>query len=144
VVIIPLQGNNYDQKTSCTGAYMRPETIRQLIFEWQDRVMTRQGVERHIEPRVLKSLGSRPMKIITGFRKSFLTQRIDRQVVTSGAVHRENILYLNLDIHHYSYDNRSVGINWAGGIYYACGKSSPQGTDNIAERGAPEASYPGG
>ena len=79
---------------------MKPETIRQLIFEWQDRVMTRQGVERQIEPRILESLGSRPMKIVTGFRrsgKSFLTQRIARQVVTSGAVPRENILYLNLE-----------------------------------------------
>ena len=79
---------------------MKLETIRTLIFEWQDRIMTRQGVARHLEPRILESLGSRPMKIVTGFRrsgKSFLTQRIARQVVTSGAVPRENILYLNLE-----------------------------------------------
>ena len=79
---------------------MKPETIRKLIFEWQDRIMTRQGVARHLEPRILESLGSRPMKIVTGFRrsgKSFLTQRIARQVVTSGSVPRENILYLNLE-----------------------------------------------
>ena len=79
---------------------MKTETVRQLIFEWQDRVMTRQGVERHLEPRILESLGSRPMKIVTGFRrcgKSFLTQRIARQMVTSGTVPRENVLYLNLE-----------------------------------------------
>jgi hypothetical protein len=79
---------------------MRHETIRQLIFEWQDRVMTRQGVARLLEPRVRETLGSRPMKIITGFRrsgKSFLTQRIARHAVSSGFVPRENILYLNLE-----------------------------------------------
>ena len=79
---------------------MRPETIRQLIFEWQDRVMTRQGVARRLEPRIQQTLGSRPMKIVTGFRrsgKSFLTQRIAKQAVTSGFVPRENVLYLNLE-----------------------------------------------
>lgn len=79
---------------------MTPENTRQLIFEWQQRVMTRQGVPRLMEPRVLESFGSRPIKIITGFRrsgKSFLTQRIARQMVTSGAVPQENVLYLNFE-----------------------------------------------
>jgi len=79
---------------------MTPENTRQLIFEWQQRVMTRQGVPRLMEPRVLESFGSRPIKIITGFRrsgKSFLTQRIARQLVTSGAVPQENVLYLNFE-----------------------------------------------
>ncbi|MBV5336515.1 MAG: AAA family ATPase, partial [Deltaproteobacteria bacterium] len=79
---------------------MTPENTRQLIFEWQQRVMTRQGVPRIMEPRVLESFGSRPIKIITGFRrsgKSFLTQRIARQLVTSGAVPQENVLYLNFE-----------------------------------------------
>lgn len=62
--------------------------------------MTRQGVERHLEPRILESFGSRPIKIVTGFRrsgKSFLTQQIARKLVTSGSVPRENVLYLNLE-----------------------------------------------
>ena len=68
---------------------MKQETIRQLIFEWQERVMTRQGVERTLEPRILECFGSRPIKIVTGFRrsgKSFLTQQIARKLVTAGAI----------------------------------------------------------
>lgn len=79
---------------------MEQESVRRLIFEWQERVLTRQGVARRVEPAVLAAAGSRPMKIITGFRrsgKSFLTQRIARQLVESGAVPRENVLYLNLE-----------------------------------------------
>lgn len=79
---------------------MKQDIVRQLIFVWQDRVMTRQGVERHLEPRILKCFGSPPIKIITGFRrsgKSFLTQQIARKLVVSGSVPRENILYLNLE-----------------------------------------------
>lgn len=79
---------------------MLQEAIRPLIFEWQERVMTRAGVARRLEPAVLAATGSRPMKIITGFRrvgKSFLTQRIARQLVESGAIPRENVLYLNLE-----------------------------------------------
>jgi len=79
---------------------MKQETIRQLIFEWQERVMTRQGVERTLEPRILECFGSRPIKIVTGFRrsgKSFLTQQIARKLVTAGAIPRENVLYLNLE-----------------------------------------------
>jgi hypothetical protein len=79
---------------------MTPEIIRPLIFEWQERVLTRQGVARRVEPAILAAAGSRPMKIITGFRragKSFLTQRLARQLVERGAVPRENVLYLNLE-----------------------------------------------
>ena len=79
---------------------MLQENIRPLIFEWQERVMTRTGVARRLETAVLAAAGSRPMKIITGFRragKSFLTQRIARQLVESGAIPRENVLYLNLE-----------------------------------------------
>ena len=45
---------------------MQQDVVRQLIFECQDRVMTRQGVERQLEPRILACFGSRPIKIITG------------------------------------------------------------------------------
>ncbi len=79
---------------------MKPEAIRQLIFEWQERVMTRQGVERQLEPYILDCFGSRPIKIITGFRrsgKSFLTQQVARKLITRGAVPRENLLYLNFE-----------------------------------------------
>lgn len=79
---------------------MKQENVQQLIYEWQNRVMTRQGVERQLEPHILASIGSRPIKIVTGFRrsgKSFLTQRLARQLVTSGAIPRENVLYLNLE-----------------------------------------------
>jgi predicted AAA+ superfamily ATPase len=79
---------------------MEDSVVRKLIFEWQERVMTRQGVERQMEPRILDCFGSRPIKIITGFRrsgKSFLTQQIARKLVTAASVPRENVLYLNLE-----------------------------------------------
>ena len=51
-------------------------TISSLIFEWQGTVQRRQGICRELEPRLLAAIGSRPIKIVTGFRrcgKSFKT-----------------------------------------------------------------------
>lgn len=71
-----------------------------LIYEWQGLILKRGGVERIIEPRVFADIESKPIKIITGFRrtgKSFLTQRLAQRLVREGKYKLENILYLNLE-----------------------------------------------
>ena len=69
-----------------------------LIYEWQGLISKRGGIERYIEPALLSAMASKPIKIITGFRragKSFLAQRIAKKLVEKGDYQLDNILYLN-------------------------------------------------
>jgi len=71
-----------------------------LIYEWQNLILKREGVERDIERPVLLSIPSKPIKIITGFRrtgKSFLAQRIAKKLVGQGMYRIDNVLYLNFE-----------------------------------------------
>lgn len=71
-----------------------------LIYEWQNLILKREGVEREIERSVLSSIPSKPIKIIAGFRrtgKSFLAQRIAKKLVGQGAYRIDNVLYLNFE-----------------------------------------------
>jgi predicted AAA+ superfamily ATPase len=71
-----------------------------LIYEWQNIVMRRQGVKRELEEPLYRSIGSRPIKIVTGFRrsgKSFLVQQVARRYVDEEEILPENLLYLNLE-----------------------------------------------
>ncbi|MDO9308327.1 MAG: AAA family ATPase, partial [Deltaproteobacteria bacterium] len=79
---------------------MDNRTISSLIFEWQGIVQRRQGIERELEPRLLAAIGSRPIKIVTGFRrsgKSFLVQQVAKRLLDSAAILPANLLYLNLE-----------------------------------------------
>ncbi|MBI2974840.1 MAG: ATP-binding protein, partial [Deltaproteobacteria bacterium] len=63
-------------------------------------ILKRRGVARYNESDILSSIPSKPIKIITGFRragKSFLAQRIAKQLVENGKYKIENILYLNFE-----------------------------------------------
>jgi predicted AAA+ superfamily ATPase len=80
---------------------MEVEELSVLIYEWQSFLLSQdEGIERDAEKMILESIGSKPMKIITGFRrsgKSFIVQRIARKLVNSKKYSRENLLYLNFE-----------------------------------------------
>ncbi|MDZ4165207.1 MAG: ATP-binding protein [Smithellaceae bacterium] len=80
---------------------MDEQIYTSLIFEWQQIVLRRKaGVCRQIEDRLLKTIGSRPIKIVTGFRrsgKSFLVQQVARHLLEAGKISPGNLLYLNLE-----------------------------------------------
>ncbi|HRG48243.1 MAG TPA: ATP-binding protein [Leptospiraceae bacterium] len=80
---------------------MTEEELSVLIYEWQSFLLSQdEGIERNAEKIILESIGSKPMKIITGFRrsgKSFIVQRIARKLVNSKKYSRENLLYLNFE-----------------------------------------------
>lgn len=79
---------------------MENAILTAVIFEWQNIIRHRNGVKRELEDRVYRAIGSRPIKIITGFRrsgKSFLVQQVARRLLDEGRVLPENLLYLNLE-----------------------------------------------
>ncbi|MBW2368828.1 MAG: ATP-binding protein [Deltaproteobacteria bacterium] len=79
---------------------MKKTEIKKIIALWQDRFLQIEGITRDYEKDIFSSLGSKPIKIITGFRragKSFLTQQVARRAVNQQLVHSRNILYLNFE-----------------------------------------------
>ncbi len=71
-----------------------------LISDWQNIILSVRGIERDYEVELLGAVGSKPIKIITGFRrsgKSFLVQRVARKLIDSGKYRKNNILYLNFE-----------------------------------------------
>ncbi len=76
------------------------QNLKQRIFFWQNIIAKTVGVKREIEDEIAATLFSKPIKIITGFRrsgKSFLIRQIARRYVESGSYSLTNILYLNFE-----------------------------------------------
>ncbi|HBX53513.1 MAG: hypothetical protein A2309_04940 [Bacteroidetes bacterium RIFOXYB2_FULL_35_7] len=79
---------------------MKKEELISLIYEWQTVVLNRKGVTRETEKKILAVLGSKPIKIITGFRrsgKSFLVQQIIQKGIKNGLFEKDNFLYINFE-----------------------------------------------
>ena len=79
---------------------MEKSEIMQLVSEWQNRILRIEGIEREYEHILQGTIGSKPIKIITGFRrsgKSFLVQRVARRLVEDKTFPVSNILYLNFE-----------------------------------------------
>ncbi|MEK6535720.1 MAG: ATP-binding protein [Thermodesulfobacteriota bacterium] len=79
---------------------MNNDILAAVIFEWQGLVQRRQGVKRELEEKLLGAMGSRPIKIVTGFRrsgKSFLVQQVAGRLVRERLIDPANLLYLNLE-----------------------------------------------
>ena len=79
---------------------MDTATLTAVLFEWQSLIQKRNGVRRHLEESVFLAMGSRPIKIVTGFRrsgKSFLVQQVARRLLDAGQIEPANLLYLNLE-----------------------------------------------
>lgn len=78
---------------------MEQDKIYEIIRLWQDEILGSQGLERYCEKQILESMNSKPIKIISGFRrvgKSYLCKRIAKKLLDDG-YKIENILYLNFE-----------------------------------------------
>ena len=87
---------------------MEKDDIIRLIAEWQNRILRIQGIYREYLDTLHATIGSKPIKIITGFRrsgKSFLVQLAARKLIENNTFSVSNILYLNFE------DFRLAGIN---------------------------------
>ncbi|MBF0450220.1 MAG: ATP-binding protein [Candidatus Magnetomorum sp.] len=79
---------------------MKKEDITKFIIEWQNHILQIKGIKRRIENDVFESIGSKPIKIITGFRrsgKSFFVQQIAKKLIESTLIPVTNILYINFE-----------------------------------------------
>ena len=93
---------------------MEKSEIMQLVAGWQNRILRIEGIEREYENILQGTIDSKPIKIITGFRrsgKSFLVQRVARSLVEDKAFPVSNILYLNFE------DFRLAGANTPEKVY---------------------------
>lgn len=71
-----------------------------IITEWQNILLSTEGVEREYEHELLGVIGSKPIKVISGFRrsgKSFLVQMTARKLIETKVYPKENILYINFE-----------------------------------------------
>ena len=87
---------------------MEKDDMIRLIAEWQNRILRIQGIYREYLDALHATIGSKPIKIITGFRrsgKSFLVQLAARKLIGNNTFSVSNILYLNFE------DFRLAGIN---------------------------------
>ncbi|OPX34765.1 MAG: hypothetical protein B1H12_09865 [Desulfobacteraceae bacterium 4484_190.2] len=85
-----------------------PDEIIRFIVEWQNQILRIQGIYREYLDVLHATIGSKPIKIITGFRrsgKSFLVQLAARKLIENNTFSVSNILYLNFE------DFRLAGIN---------------------------------
>lgn len=74
--------------------------IISVISDWQKTILTVEGIIRSYENELFRASGSKPIKIITGFRrsgKSFLVQKTARKLVEQKVYSLKNILYLNFE-----------------------------------------------
>lgn len=79
---------------------MNQESVRKIVLDWQGLIMRRKGIARTIMPQIINALGSKSIKIITGFRrsgKSFLLQQVIKRAVENEIISLDNILYLNFE-----------------------------------------------
>ena len=79
---------------------MERQEILEVLYEWQNLILQTEGIERSYEKEIITTIGSKPIKIITGFRrsgKSFLVLRILKELIRQKSIKLENILYLNFE-----------------------------------------------
>jgi uncharacterized protein len=79
---------------------MEKVALLSLIIEWQKFVSDNFGIVRSYQNDLLGMMGSKPIKIITGFRrsgKSFLVQKTLASLIADQKVDPKNILYLNFE-----------------------------------------------
>ncbi len=76
------------------------EKARQRIYFWQNIIAKTNGIKREFEDAITVTLFSKPIKIITGFRrsgKSFLTRQVAKKYVDEHNYLLSNVLYLNFE-----------------------------------------------
>jgi len=63
---------------------LNKEDIIKIIIEWQNYILQISGIQRRIEKDLFESINSKPIKIVTGFRRSgktFLVQQIAQKLI---------------------------------------------------------------
>ena len=76
------------------------EIFFSILNDWRSTVLGREGIPREIEGKIHASLGTRPIKVISGFRrsgKSFLVQRLAKRLIHEKTLSLKNLLYLNFE-----------------------------------------------
>jgi len=71
-----------------------------IILEWQRIVAQTEGIFRSYQSELFELIGSKPIKIVTGFRrsgKSFLVQKTISQLIAEKKIAGKNVLYLNFE-----------------------------------------------
>jgi len=86
------------------------QKFKQRIFFWQNIIAKTIGVKREKEDEIAATLFSKPIKIITGFRrsgKSFLIRQIAKRYVDNNHYSLNNILYLNFEDYNFTEINNA-------------------------------------
>ncbi len=79
---------------------VKKSLIIDLIYEGQQMILREKGVKRNIEDLLYSSMQSKPIKIVTGFRrsgKSFLLRQIAARAIQENIYKIDNVLYLNFE-----------------------------------------------
>lgn len=79
---------------------MDKPTLYSVIVEWQKLLTEDSGITRSYQNELYGMMGSKPIKIVTGFRrsgKSFLVQKTISQLLIEKKIPKRNILYLNFE-----------------------------------------------
>ena len=88
--------------------------ILDLVRNFQNLIPQISGVARNQEEEILQSIGSKPIKIISGFRrsgKSFLLVQVLKKLLEKKHCDLENILYLNFENLNLSFVNDAFALN---------------------------------
>ena len=79
---------------------MNANIVKTFIIEMQDSLLKVGGIKRYSEDQIYQSFKSKPIKIITGFRrsgKSFLVKQLAKRLINENTYKLSNILYLNFE-----------------------------------------------
>lgn len=90
-------------------------TLIPVILEWQKLLSEDSGIIRTYQKELYSMMGSKPIKIITGFRrtgKSFLVQKTVSQLLAEKKIKKRNILYLNFEDYKLSEINNAEKLDW--------------------------------
>ncbi len=93
---------------------MDQEKYVSLIVEWQNIIRTVTGIERVYDTQLLEAAQSKPIKVITGFRragKSFVVQRVANTLMKNQIYPLDNILYLNFEDYRLAEVNTIVALD---------------------------------
>ncbi|HPO05623.1 MAG TPA: ATP-binding protein [Candidatus Gracilibacteria bacterium] len=74
--------------------------IIKIIINWQDHILKNQGIKREIFSKIYAEIQAKPIKILTGFRrsgKSFLMTQIAKQAIDEKKYSLNNVLYINFE-----------------------------------------------
>ena len=76
------------------------EKFKSILLEMQEEILKTDGITRYCEESVYAAMRSKPIKIITGFRrsgKSFLVKQIANRLIRENVYKTENVFYLNFE-----------------------------------------------